>query len=203
MLPELKGRASDLLLELMMPRNDCKAKTEGARQAEKPATESHAENDQNEYVAMGNAARPLGIIPDVLRPSCDDLGAIASAGDDAIVKTLQTIKKLSVAQTLALLGRKDRNPGAMIVLYGGALHNDPAPDPELADWSYGPDLSKAVSGKYVAIDLFVPEFITDDDTWKKWDWYSRFDPKKHPDKVTMFHSSPESYVIIFAASKPE
>lgn len=204
LLPELKGRASDLLLELMMPRGDCKAKTEEARTAQKPATRGHAESDQEEYVAMGNAARSLGIIPDVLRPSCDDLGAIGDAGDDAIVRTLETINRLTVKQVEALMGRKDRDAGAAIIVYGGALHNDPTPDEtegEVADWSYGPALSNAVNGRYVAVNLFVREYIKDDATWRKWAWYPHFDRERSPEKTTMFHPKADVYVLIFPASR--
>lgn len=200
-LPIFKGRASDLLLELMMPPGNCAKKAEAARTAQAPATEAHAAGDQGEYVAMGNAARPMGIIPDVLRPSCDDLAAIADAGDDAIERSLSTIERLSVAQTEKLLARADRDKDGAILLYGGALHNDPQPKPETADWSYGPALSKAVDGRYVAIDLFVPEYVADDATWRAWSWYPYYDRAKWPGKTVMFHPEPQLYVILFPVTK--
>ena len=58
-----------------------------------------------------------------------------------------------------------------VIVYGGALHNDLAPPAERAAWSYAPELAAKSGGKLVAIDLFVPEMITDDASWKAFAWY--------------------------------
>jgi hypothetical protein len=196
LLPMFKGRASDLLVEAMMPPEGCEKRVADVRSAHAPVHEQQAPTDQAEYLEMGNAARALGIVPDLLRPTCDDLAAIHDAGADALEATLETIRRLVVVQVTRLLAR----PGhKTILVYGGALHNDLAPPPERAAWSYAPEL--ATKGALVAIDLFVPEMITDDASWKGFAWYPYFTKGAHPDEATLFHPRDATYVVLFSETK--
>jgi hypothetical protein len=202
LLPLLKGRASDLLVELMMPPKGCEAKTKEVRKRQEPVTQKQAATDQNEYVTMGNAARGLGVVPDLLRPSCEDFDAVTKAtGAEAVAKMLETIKRLTVSQVKALLARKDHDAEKAIVVYGGAFHGDPNPPASRAAYSFAGDLAPAVGGRYVYVNLFVPEFITDDESWKQFEWYAHYDKSAHPEKVTTFHPRADTYVIIFAATR--
>ena len=198
LLPLLEGRSSDLLVEIMAPPKGCKATTEQVRTKQKVVTEKQADTNQSEYVIMGNEAKARHIVPDLLRPTCADLDAIDKAGPDAVAASLAAIARLTKDQVARLLDRNTRAGADKIVAtYGGAIHNDLAPPPERAAWSFGPDLSARVSGRYVAVDMFVPEFIQDTETWRKLEWYPHFDRTKHPDKTTLFNPSPGSYVLIF------
>ena len=49
------------------------------------------------------------------------------------------------------------------------------PKPDRAAWSFGPDLVKATGGRYVELDVFVPESIQDTDAWKAMPWYAHYD----------------------------
>jgi hypothetical protein len=195
LLPLLAGRASDLLVELMMPPKGCVKQAETMRSVQKPVVTQQAETNQNEYVTLGEAARKLGIVPDLLRPSCDDLAAINDAGEDAIERSLQTIARLTTAQGAKMIERRGRK---MVVTYGGAIHNQMNPPPERATWSYGPALSHAVDGKYVQLDLYVPEFITGEDSWRKQAWYAAWEQNKASHKVLLMKLEPKSYVLVFA-----
>ncbi|MEO6420614.1 MAG: hypothetical protein ABIP39_14465 [Polyangiaceae bacterium] len=200
-LPVLEGRASDLLVELMAPAAGCKAKVEAVREKQKQVTAPQADTNQNEYVLMGNAAKARGIVPDMLRPSCDDLAAIDDAGADAIAASLSTIARLTTKKSESLVDRNRKlDPDKIVVTYGGAMHNDREPPPESAGWSFGADVAKYVGGKYVEIDMFVPEFIQDTDTWKKQDWYAHFDKNRAPTKTTLFNPKPGQYVLIYPAT---
>lgn len=198
LLPLLEGRASDLLVELMAPPAGCKKTTEVVAQKQKVVTEKQTETAQSEYVVMGNEAKKRGLVPDLLRPSCADLDAIDKAGDDAIGTSLATIARLTKTKVNDLLTRNEKSaPDRLVATYGGAMHNDLTPPPERAIWSFGPDLSARVKGRYVEVDLFVPEFILDTETWKKLEWYPHFDRDRHPEKTTLFNPHPGSYVLIF------
>jgi len=195
MLPLLAGRTSDLLVELMMPPKGCVKQAETMRSVQKPVVTQQAETNQNEYVAMGEAARKLGIVPDLLRPSCDDLASINDAGDDAIERSLETIARLTTAQATKMI---DKRGSKMVVTYGGALHNDVKPPPERAAWSYGPALSQLASGRYVELDVYVPDFITTDDSWRKQPWYGAWEKNKGARKALLFRLAPKNYVLVFA-----
>jgi hypothetical protein len=198
LLPLLEGRASDLLVELMAPPAGCKKTTEVVAQKQKVVTEKQTETAQSEYVVMGNEAKKRGVVPDLLRPSCADLDAIDKAGDDAIGTSLATIARLTKTKVNELLTRNEKSsPDRLVATYGGAMHNDLTPPPERALWSFGPDLSARVKGRYVEVDLFVPEFILETESWKKLEWYPHFDRTRHPDKTTLFNPRPGSYVLIF------
>ena len=202
LLPLLEGRASDLILELMAPPAGCKKTTEVVATKQKVVTEKQTESAQSEYVIMGNEAKKRGLVPDLLRPTCADLDAIDKAGDDTIGTSLTTIARLTKTKVAQLLDRNAKaSPDRLVATYGGAMHNDLAPPPERALWSFGPELSARVKGRYVEIDLFVPEFILETESWKKLEWYPHFDRTKHPDKTTLFNPHPGSYVLIFPRTR--
>ena len=199
-LPALQGRASDLLVELMMPPRDCEKHTAEVRDAQAPVTQAQSASNQNDYVAMGDAARKLGVVPDLLRPTCADLAEVADAGDDAIPRSLELIKRLSVAQTKKLLARGDAASTSMIVLYGGAIHNDREPPEERRAWAYGPDVAALVAGRYVAIDLFSADTVGDDEVWKKLPWRARYDKSKLGASTVLFRLRDDAFVIVLPAS---
>jgi len=206
LLPLLAGRASDLLVELMMPPKGCAKESAAMRQTQKPVLTQQAPTNQNEYVAMGDAARKLGIVPDLLRPSCDDLASINDAGDDVdgsaeggtsqmakIERSLETIARLTTAQGTKMLARAGRK---MVVSYGGALHNDASPPPERAAWAFGPALSQAAGGRYVELDLYVPDFITSDETWTKQPWYPKWKAHEASHEAVLIELAPKNFVLV-------
>ncbi len=202
LLPALAGRASDLLVELMMPPRSCTDAAAEVREKQRPVTSLQSEHNQNEYVVMGEKARSLGIVPDMLRPSCADMDAVSRAGDAAIGASLELIAELARKQTTRLVDRdaaSQGDRGKMVVLYGGLLHNDLAPRPDMAAWSYAPALDGYVHGRFVAIDLVVPEFIGDDESWRSLAWWSHYDRAKLGAKVTLFRTGERSFVLVFAA----
>jgi hypothetical protein len=200
LLPALQGRASDLVVELMLPPKGCQrpeAEKE-VRVHQHEVTQHQADTNQSEYVTMGDAARKLGVIPDALRPSCADLEAAAQAGDGAVVKMLETIARLAGAKARELLARNEKlGAEKMVVLYGGALHDKANPKPERAAWSFGPELVRATGGRYVELDVFVPESIQDTDAWKAFAWYPYYDRAALGGGTALFRTGPASWALIF------
>ena len=198
LLPLLAGRASDLLVEVMNPPAGCAKTTEVVRGKQAVVTQKQAPSDQGEYVAMGTRARELGIIPDLLRPTCGDLAAVDSAGEDAVPASLAMIARLTRTQVERMLERDEQTPGdenKIVVTYGGALHNDLDPSPERAGWSFGPALAARTGGRYVAINLYVPELIDDSDAWKRLAFYRYYDPAKAGAKTAVFRQG-KSFVVV-------
>jgi hypothetical protein len=203
LLPLLAGRASDLVVELMMPPGGCDDAAVEVRQKQAPATAQQAPTNQNEYLTMGERARALRIVPDMLRPSCADLASVAGAGDGAIEASLALIARLSTVQAERLLdrdARSDTDRGKLVVIYGGMIHNDLKPPPAEAQWSYAPALDAKTGGKLVTLNLVVPEFITSDPTWRALPWVSHYDRARLGAKTTLFRLGEQSFVLVFPAT---
>jgi hypothetical protein len=220
LLPTLDGHASDLLLEIMKPPAGCTDAVAEVRQKQEPVTSAHAEGAQNEYLAMGDAARRLGIVPDILRPTCSDMDAIERAKDDVIDLSLRTIGRLLGAQAARMADRDDALPplvagaadrGKMVLVYGGTLHNNLSPSKDAAAWSYAPALATHVRGRFAAIDLMVPEFMGQDALWTSLPWWPAYAAAQRAGRLqegraTVLHVAPKSFVLVFPgqfhAAKP-
>jgi hypothetical protein len=202
MLPELKDRASDLVIELMAPPTGCEPSTKIVRKELGKVTAKQADTNQNEYVTMGDEAKKLGVTPHLLHPTCADFKALGAAGADGVDAGLRLIGRLMRESTERLLAR---NAGAgvekIVVLYGGAIHNDVEPLEAVKPYSFGPELVAATRGRYVELDVFVPEFISDTGMWTRFAWYPHFDRQAHPEKATLFAPVPSSYTLLLPATK--
>jgi hypothetical protein len=203
LLPTLQGRASHLVVELLNPDPRCETATRETRRVQEPVTAPQSKNNQDEYVELGRHARALGIEPFVLSPTCDEYRAIAAAGDGAIDAMLSTIARVTSRMLRAALA-KNHAAGrpAIVVGYGGALHNDIEPSAAKAAWSYGPDLALFTGGRYIELDLIVREFIKDTDAWRALPWYAHFNPHEHPGRWLVMRTGPQRYTLFFPSGSP-
>jgi len=55
-------------------------------------------------------------------------------------------------------------------------------------------------GKYIELDLIVPEFVKDTDIWKRQPWYSVFKKAREPSKTKLYQFAPHSFALVFAAT---
>lgn len=199
LLPALRGRASHLIVELLQPDARCQDATREVRRVQEPVTASQSAHNQNDYVALGQRARALGIEPFVLGPTCDEYRAIAAAGDRAVDQMLVTIANVSSRMMRGALARNHAagREAALVIGYGGALHNDIAPAEAKAAWSYGPALTRFTSGRYVELDLIVRELIRDTDVWRALPWYEFFDPARERGRFLVMRTLPSRFVLFF------
>jgi hypothetical protein len=197
LLPLLRGRTDDLVVELWVADPKCRKEqvAEVARE-QSAVSERQSAGNQNEFLALGNASKALGITPHILRPTCDEYDKLLAAGDDAVMMMLSMIARLTADKADALL-RRATETNKVVVAYGGAMHNDVSPRAGREDWSYGPRMKEKLGGAYVELDLIVPEFIKDSDSWRALPWYPHFDASAHPDRATLFQPEPGSYVLVF------
>lgn len=203
LLPLLKASKSDVVLELMIPDPKCKKATEKVeKNVEKPVTNTQRTSNKTEFQKLAEAAKGMGMRPHVLRPTCAHLDEVAKAGDGGVLKMLSLIAYLSDDLTRRILERNDKTKvDKGVVLYGGAMHNDLKPREGREKWSFGPALHEHVGGSYVEIDLIVPEYIKDSETWRSLPWYAHYDAAKLGSKVTLFEVGPKSYVMIFPSHR--
>ena len=203
LLPVLAPRSSDLVIELMEPDRRCLKTTEQVRQEQKQVTEEQATSNQNEFVTLGHQAKLAGVQPHILYPSCSEYDRVVKAGEDSIFVMLETIAMLTDQKAKAIVARnrKQDNGDKIVVLYGGAVHNDLSPREGRESWSYGPSLAEHTGQRYVELDLIVREYIKDTEVWQSLPWYRHFDKSQHADKVVLLSPAPASFVLIFPATR--
>ena len=206
MVPLLEGRASDLLVEAWAGDPKCQKQVAQVATAQKPVQQAQAQSNPNEYVSLGTRAKELGVQPHLLRPTCDDYANLADAGDDVVSQSLGLIKRLTQSDATALYRRNEAaKNGKAVVTYGGAMHNDLAPDEGLRQFSFGPELQATTGGRYVELDLIVPEYVKKTDTWEKLPWFAAFQADAASgsprDKPTLYRLGDRSFVLIFASSE--
>ncbi len=201
-LPLLASKASDIVLEIWVAEGKCgKEKEQKAAEQQKPVTQNQAKTNKNEYVALGDTANAAGIKPHILRATCADYDAIVKAGPDSVIVMLEMIARLMDEKVKAALAKNSKaGTEKMVLTYGGAIHNDIEARKGREKWTFGPDLSTTTNGRYIELDLVVPEHIQDNDAWKALAWYAHFDKDKNPTKTTLIRPQKGSFVLIFPKS---
>lgn len=201
LLPSVAPRAKRLLVELLAPPSGCEKPRQDVQAESDAITEGQSEQNQNDYVALGHAARQLGVMPDILRPTCADMRSIAAA-EVRVLAIMETIARLSLSMAERWLTEpvEPAQERTLLLLYGGALHNDVAPREHLETWSYGPGLIERSADRYVEVDLVVPELVQDTESWQKFLWYEavRSLPKDHA--FVLVQVSERSFALVFPRS---
>lgn len=199
-LPKLAGRASALVLELWIPDPKCtKAQVAGAQEKAAEVTKTQTATTKSDYVLLGEACRKHEIVPFPLRPSCEELDSVKKAGDDAVFVMLDLVTKHMGRRALALAEENaTKSPDKMVITYGGAMHNDVAPRPGREQYSFAADLSSRIDGRYVELDLVVPEYIKDSEAWRALAWYAAYDRDAHAERNVLIEVGPNAYALVFA-----
>jgi hypothetical protein len=197
----LRGAATDLVIELLTPDPTCKREqTAAVAERTKLITEKQATTNQNEFVTLGFAAKKLGIAPRALSPTCEEYQSVLDAGENDVLRFLSLIADVTVRDVSELLA--ERAETATIVAYGGALHNDLTPREGRETFSYAARLQQRADGRYVEVDLIVPEFVRDEEPWKGLPWYGAFDRSADLRVASLIVMSKSSYVLVFPRSSP-
>jgi hypothetical protein len=196
LLPALKGRAKGIVIEFVVPEKRCEQKEEEAvRKRQEVVTKPQAETNQNEFVTLGFAAKKLDIFPLALVPTCDELRNVLASGDADIAAMLALIADLTFRETSGFLDHGD--PNLAVITYGGLLHNDLVPRPGRENWTFGPRLKERSAGRYVEVDLIIPEFIKAEEPWTSLAWYPHYSAERDGAHAILFQATPGSYVLIF------
>lgn len=172
-LPAIADKLSDLVVETWIVDGKCgSAATEAT--AKITTTMRRPIETKSEIQVLAESARKAGIQPHAMRVGCADYEKIAPTGKDVAPEEMLTLttRELGRIATEAVAHR-DAEAGhrPWIAVYGGALHNDRFPDAGVADWSYAAKVDAATAGKFVEIDLIVPEFAAADPASQKQPWF--------------------------------
>lgn len=186
LLPLLRDRgAAALVVELVNPPQGCEGEKAAVSAVQKPVVERQDPGNQTRFVELGHRAKALGVEPFLLEPSCSDFAGVQRAGQDGIAALLELI----TSQTRDKLQRFHARlpPEKMIVAYGGAIHNDIASSEESKPFAFGAALTDVTRGRYMAVDLIVPEFVGETEVWRSLAWYPYW---------TSISSSPSGVVLV-------
>lgn len=197
LLPRLAPRASDLVIELWLANGSCGKVEQKVAKQQGEVTAPQAATNQNEFVELGHRAKAVGIMPHALVPSCEQYQKIAGAGAADIEEMLTMLKNVTAHDVQELLAK--RGPERLIVAYGGAMHNDLTPREGREAFSFGPELAQLTQGRYVELDLVIPEQIKATDAWRALPWYSHYSREKAGTEAYLFSWTPNAYALLFPA----
>lgn len=217
LLPLLMPHTSDLVVETWISQGDC-GKKEEAVVADVAKTTARPAATEAEIVTMVRRAKEGGVKPYALAMSCEDYRAIyTDQGVDydkmLTVLTRELRGKVELvlkrrAQPVAAPARPDGGaPVAvdparrLILVYGGALHNDLYPRPELANYTFGPPLQRLLGAEYLEVDVFVPEYIQGSAAMRKEPWYALAQKAARPGKALLVERGPGSFIILFPRTR--
>jgi len=196
-LPAIAPRASHLIVETWVSRGAC-GETEKRVTADVARTTERPAETENEIVRLLRRAKELGVTPHVLDVDCQEYRSLVAPGGKVDYDRLLTITGhhlgRAVEQALALPRPADR---PLVLVYGGALHNDLAPDPALAKYSFGPAIDALTHGAYREVDLYVPELVDTMPAMRAEPWYRLWRPLRVTAGTFMIRRQPRSAVVLF------
>ncbi len=207
LLPLLGEGLSDLVVETWIP-TGCGETEEKVVEDVAEVTE-RPEATENETVRLLKAADALGVTSHILTVACDDYQSVfLEDGTVDYFRMLKLVGKLlgqKAAQVLVYRLREGEQSGEgyakTIAVYGGAVHNDTAPSETWRPVSFGvalaPAVENATGGRYLAVDLYVPEFIEKSDILKQEPWFETFLNTASKEHALLIRLAPDSYIIVF------
>ena len=204
MVPVLGRHASDLVVETWITEGKCgKQEKRVVKNVEK--TTQRPQTTESEIITMLRRAKGLGIQPHILKAGCKDYKKIMGAdGKVDYVQLLGFITRALRQKTESILeARANTKPGRpalqkreLVVIYGGALHNDLFPYEDLKSFSFAAQLKQRTGGRYLELDLYVPEYVAGDETLSKERWYPLFERLASPQKVLLIRRGEGSYILV-------
>jgi hypothetical protein len=203
LLPALAPRASHLVVETWVTTGACGAAEQQVTKDVARVTERPAQTE-NEIVRLLRRAKESGVAPHVLSVSCAEYARLAGGKGavdyEALLALTRQHLQSAILEALALPRAKDR---PLVLVYGGALHNDLYPDKALAPFAFGPALHALMRGDYREVDVYVPELIERLAPMKKERWFGVWRAKERAGQATFIPRSDRSAIIVFPRSSAD
>jgi len=196
-LPVVKDQLSDLVLETWVVDPHC-GETATKATAAVEHTMRRPEATKSELGQLVDAARAAGVQPHAMRMTCDDYARVAPKGKPVAVEVMLDLVTRELGRiAIEAVVHRDRHHATrrLVATYGGALHNDLYPADGVGQWSFARRVDDATGGRYVEVDLYVPELARADATSQKQPWFPILD-EAGPDHAVLIERGPRSYVVI-------
>jgi hypothetical protein len=201
LLPVLAPQASDLIVETFVPEGRC-GKTEEAVVRDVERTTQRPATTESELVTLLKSAKAAGMGPHILSVSCADYEAVEGEDDEVdyekLLRLIKTHLQRKITEVFGLRARDHR----IIAVYGGALHNDLYPRPLLQSFTFGAEIRRLTGGRYLEVDLYVPEYIERDEALVREWWYPLSQRKARPGDTLLVRRGAGSYIILLPRTAP-
>jgi len=149
---------------------------------------------ENEVVTLLRRAKQSGIEPRILQVACKDYQAIFGSGRVDYDRLLRLTRDPTRNPDPRSPATTRQPPGCQLRRCDS---HDLHPSVELAPYAFGDVIAHAVDGKYLEIDLYVPEYIEKDPLIRREPWYQQYRRAFRPKLVVVVQRGPGSYAIIF------
>ncbi len=199
LLPLLKGRAGAMVAETWITNGRCgevekEATKEVAKVTRRPKT------TEDELTHMLDRSYQLGFKNHVLKLSCDEYRSMLDPhGELDAEKSLLLVRQKVAEKVLEALEKGEAPQGRLVVLYGGAIHNDLFPVAEYAPYAFGRQLQEATDGGYAELDLLVPQFVEQDEDLAREPWFAPALKLAQKGRVVLVEPHPRSFMLLFSA----
>jgi hypothetical protein len=195
LLPLLAPSGSDLIVETWVSAGGCgRAEQQVVAQVDQ-VTERPAETE-NETVALLRDAKARGLAPHILELDCAAYERLLDPdGGLDYFAMLELVGRSLERKAAAVLEARGDDP-RLVALITGAAHNDAAPPELWAPISYGPGLAALTGGRYVEVDLLVPEFVEASKLAADEPWFPLFRELAAPDRVWLIETGPRSFIVV-------
>jgi hypothetical protein len=198
MLPVLAGRASDLIVETWVSLGRCgKAEKKVVKQVDEVSDRPQETGD--ETIRMLKAAKALGVQPHILGVDCKDYEKVLEPdGGLDYFAFLELVGRTLGDRAAEVASKRPAAPGrpSMIAIYSGSAHNEVAPRPGFEPISFASRMDALGRGRYVEIDLLVPEFVEQSSLARDEPWFAQLEKLASKDRVVVLERAANSYAII-------
>lgn len=200
LLPALKGKATSLIVETWMTNGRC-GKVEKQAVAEVKKVTQRPDTTEDEVQTLLDHSYALGVKNHILVLDCEEYASmLKDNGSLDAAKSLLLVRRK--VEERAIEARDDGEgavPGKLLLLYGGAIHNDLKPMDGWERYSYGPSLQRKLDGGYVELDLVVPEYGVGDEDLVKEPWWPAAVKLAGAKQTVLVTPMPGVFVLIFPA----
>lgn len=202
LVPVLEGRLSALVVETWMLSGKCGAAERQASTAVAKTTQ-RPDSTEDELTSLLDKTYRLGVKNHILLIDCDDYRSMLDdAGElDADASLLLVRRKVEEKALEALEKGEAAAPGQLLVLYGGALHNDVAPLAQWRAYAFGSSLSRETGGRYLELDLLVPEYVEGDEDLSREPWFAGAMALSKSGKTVLINPHPDTYLLLFPRTR--
>jgi hypothetical protein len=188
----LAENSAHLVLETWQVDPSCGKQAQAVREQVEKTIERPPETE-SEMTVLLRKMEQSGTAPHILQFACNEYKALLDDTGLNTEKLLTLISRKLEEQTRKALAIGPENK--LVLIYGGATHNNLFPYEGLEHWSFAKAVAEATNQAYIEIDLYVPELVSGDPLLSSEPWYPLL-AQARTDQVILIRRDPASYILL-------